>query len=93
MNTNADPAELQKFSDLAHRWWDPTSEFKPLHEINPLRLRWIDESGRVVPTAEEVARAEARLRAEEARLRVEAERRLAEALAEIERLKGSRTSD
>lgn len=44
MNTNADPAELQKFSDLAHRWWDPTSEFKPLHEINPLRLRWIDES-------------------------------------------------
>ncbi|NMG46439.1 bifunctional 2-polyprenyl-6-hydroxyphenol methylase/3-demethylubiquinol 3-O-methyltransferase UbiG [Aromatoleum toluvorans] len=43
MTTNADPAELQKFSDLAHRWWDPTSEFKPLHEINPLRLRWIDE--------------------------------------------------
>ncbi|BAL25849.1 bifunctional 2-polyprenyl-6-hydroxyphenol methylase/3-demethylubiquinol 3-O-methyltransferase UbiG [Azoarcus sp. KH32C] len=43
MNTNADPAELQKFSDLAHRWWDPTSEFKPLHEINPLRLRWIDQ--------------------------------------------------
>ena len=42
MNINADPAELQKFSDLAHRWWDPTSEFKPLHEINPLRLRWID---------------------------------------------------
>lgn len=42
MNTNADPAELRKFSDLAHRWWDPASEFKPLHEINPLRLRWID---------------------------------------------------
>lgn len=43
MNTiNADPAELQKFSDLAHRWWDPASEFKPLHEINPLRLGWID---------------------------------------------------
>lgn len=42
MNANADPAELQKFSDLAHRWWDPTSEFKPLHEINPLRLDWID---------------------------------------------------
>ncbi len=43
MNTsNADPAELQKFSDLAHRWWDPTSEFKPLHDINPLRLDWID---------------------------------------------------
>lgn len=42
MNTNADPAELQKFSELAHRWWDSTSEFKPLHEINPLRLDWID---------------------------------------------------
>jgi len=39
---NADPSELQKFSELAHRWWDPTSEFKPLHEINPLRLGWID---------------------------------------------------
>ena len=39
---NADPAELQKFSDLAHRWWDPASEFRPLHEINPLRLGWID---------------------------------------------------
>jgi 2-polyprenyl-6-hydroxyphenyl methylase/3-demethylubiquinone-9 3-methyltransferase len=40
---NADPAELQKFSDLAHRWWDPESEFKPLHQINPLRLKWIDD--------------------------------------------------
>ena len=39
---NADPAELQKFGDLAHRWWDPESEFRPLHEINPLRLDWID---------------------------------------------------
>jgi 2-polyprenyl-6-hydroxyphenyl methylase/3-demethylubiquinone-9 3-methyltransferase len=39
---NADPAELQKFSDLAHRWWDPAGEFRPLHEINPLRLDWID---------------------------------------------------
>jgi 2-polyprenyl-6-hydroxyphenyl methylase/3-demethylubiquinone-9 3-methyltransferase len=39
---NADPAELEKFSQLAHRWWDPTSEFRPLHEINPLRLAWID---------------------------------------------------
>ncbi|MCC7546129.1 MAG: bifunctional 2-polyprenyl-6-hydroxyphenol methylase/3-demethylubiquinol 3-O-methyltransferase UbiG [Burkholderiales bacterium] len=38
---NADPQELQKFSALAHRWWDPTSEFRPLHEINPLRLQWI----------------------------------------------------
>jgi 2-polyprenyl-6-hydroxyphenyl methylase / 3-demethylubiquinone-9 3-methyltransferase len=43
MSTNADPAELRKFSDLAHRWWDPASEFKPLHEINPLRLGWIDK--------------------------------------------------
>jgi len=39
---NADPAELQKFASLAHRWWDPESEFKPLHEINPLRLDYID---------------------------------------------------
>ena len=39
---NADPNEVQKFSELAHRWWDPASEFKPLHEINPLRLGWID---------------------------------------------------
>jgi 2-polyprenyl-6-hydroxyphenyl methylase/3-demethylubiquinone-9 3-methyltransferase len=41
---NADPAELEKFGDLAHRWWDPNSEFKPLHDINPLRINWIDES-------------------------------------------------
>jgi 2-polyprenyl-6-hydroxyphenyl methylase / 3-demethylubiquinone-9 3-methyltransferase len=39
---NADPQELAKFSELAHRWWDPESEFKPLHQINPLRLDWID---------------------------------------------------
>ncbi len=39
---NADPAELAKFGELAHRWWDPESEFKPLHQINPLRLNWID---------------------------------------------------
>jgi len=39
---NADPAELAKFSDLAHRWWDPAGEFRPLHEINPLRLGWIE---------------------------------------------------
>ena len=38
---NADPAELAKFSELAHRWWDPESEFHPLHQINPLRLDWI----------------------------------------------------
>ncbi len=40
---NADPAELAKFSALAHRWWDTTGEFKPLHAINPLRLDWIDQ--------------------------------------------------
>ena len=39
---NADPQELAKFSDLAHRWWDADSEFRPLHQINPLRLDWID---------------------------------------------------
>lgn len=39
---NADPAELEKFGELAHRWWDPNSEFKPLHDINPLRLGWIN---------------------------------------------------
>lgn len=43
MTQNADTRELAKFSDLAHRWWDPESEFRPLHEINPLRLDWIDE--------------------------------------------------
>ena len=42
MGANADPAELEKFSRLAHRWWDPHGEFRPLHEINPLRLAWID---------------------------------------------------
>lgn len=42
MTVNADPQELAKFSELAHRWWDPGSEFKPLHQINPLRLDWIE---------------------------------------------------
>lgn len=42
-SVNADPGELAKFSELAHRWWDPASEFRPLHEINPLRLAWIDD--------------------------------------------------
>jgi len=50
--TNADPQELAKFNALASRWWDPHSEFKPLHEINPLRLNFIDErvnlAGKVV---------------------------------------------
>jgi 2-polyprenyl-6-hydroxyphenyl methylase/3-demethylubiquinone-9 3-methyltransferase len=47
-NENADPAELAKFSALAHRWWDTESEFRPLHQINPLRLAWIDD---IVPLA------------------------------------------
>ena len=45
---NADPAELAKFSELAHRWWDTESEFRPLHQINPVRLAWIDD---IVPLA------------------------------------------
>jgi 2-polyprenyl-6-hydroxyphenyl methylase/3-demethylubiquinone-9 3-methyltransferase len=45
---NVDPAELAKFSDLAHRWWDTESEFRPLHQINPLRLDWITD---IVPIA------------------------------------------
>ena len=40
---NADPKELAKFSELAHKWWDPESEFRPLHQINPLRLGWIEQ--------------------------------------------------
>lgn len=40
---NVDPQELAKFSELAHRWWDTESEFRPLHQINPLRLDWIDD--------------------------------------------------
>jgi 2-polyprenyl-6-hydroxyphenyl methylase/3-demethylubiquinone-9 3-methyltransferase len=42
MTENVDPQELAKFGELAHRWWDANSEFKPLHDINPLRLGWID---------------------------------------------------
>ena len=48
MNANVDPAELRKFSDIAARWWDPNGPMRPLHEINPLRLAWID---RLVPLA------------------------------------------
>lgn len=46
-NTNFDAAELAKFSALASKWWDPNSEFRPLHEINPLRLNWIDERAKL----------------------------------------------
>ena len=42
MTTNVDPHELQKFSELAYRWWDANAEFKPLHDLNPVRLDWID---------------------------------------------------
>jgi 2-polyprenyl-6-hydroxyphenyl methylase/3-demethylubiquinone-9 3-methyltransferase len=42
MAVNADPRELAKFSELAHRWWDTESDFRPLHQINPLRLAWVD---------------------------------------------------
>ena len=49
---NADQQELDKFSELAHKWWDPNSEFKPLHDINPLRLDYVDQhaglAGKVV---------------------------------------------
>jgi len=45
--TNADPQELAKFSELAHRWWDLDSEFRPLHQINPLRLEWIEQLARL----------------------------------------------
>lgn len=39
---NVDESEIEKFGQLAHRWWDPGSDFKPLHDINPIRLEWID---------------------------------------------------
>jgi 2-polyprenyl-6-hydroxyphenyl methylase/3-demethylubiquinone-9 3-methyltransferase len=44
---NLDPQEISKFEELASRWWDPSSEFKPLHEINPLRANWIDKRAEV----------------------------------------------
>ena len=46
-SVNADPNELAKFGELAHRWWDPQGEFRPLHQINPLRLAWIDRQARL----------------------------------------------
>jgi 2-polyprenyl-6-hydroxyphenyl methylase/3-demethylubiquinone-9 3-methyltransferase len=46
-NANVDAGEIRKFEELAHRWWDPESEFKPLHDINPLRLNYIDERTRL----------------------------------------------
>ena len=47
MEINADPQELEKFGALAHRWWDPAGEFAPLHQINPLRLDWIDRHAKL----------------------------------------------
>ena len=46
-NLNIDPAEVSKFEELASRWWDPNSEFKPLHDINPLRLNFIDQHAKI----------------------------------------------
>ena len=51
MSVNADPQELAKFGDLAHHWWDPDGEFRPLHQINPLRLDWIDQQARLAGKA------------------------------------------
>jgi 2-polyprenyl-6-hydroxyphenyl methylase/3-demethylubiquinone-9 3-methyltransferase len=45
--SNVDAAEIQKFSEAAHHWWDPNSEFKPLHEINPLRLSWLNSHAKL----------------------------------------------
>jgi 2-polyprenyl-6-hydroxyphenyl methylase/3-demethylubiquinone-9 3-methyltransferase len=47
MSVNADPQELAKFGELAHHWWDLEGDFRPLHQINPLRLNWIDEQARL----------------------------------------------
>ena len=45
---NADPLELEKFSALAHRWWDPNGEFKPLHDLNPVRLGYIEKYEKII---------------------------------------------
>ncbi|MDO9284111.1 MAG: bifunctional 2-polyprenyl-6-hydroxyphenol methylase/3-demethylubiquinol 3-O-methyltransferase UbiG [Aquabacterium sp.] len=47
MTVNADPQELAKFGELAHRWWDQDGDFRPLHQLNPLRLDWIDQQARL----------------------------------------------
>lgn len=47
MSVNADPQELAKFGELAHRWWDPDGDSRPLHQLNPLRLDWIDQQARL----------------------------------------------
>ncbi|MCF8177646.1 MAG: bifunctional 2-polyprenyl-6-hydroxyphenol methylase/3-demethylubiquinol 3-O-methyltransferase UbiG [Sulfuritalea sp.] len=46
-NSNADQSELDKFGEVAHRWWDPNSEFRPLHDINPARLAWINDHAEI----------------------------------------------
>ncbi|MFN8821718.1 MAG: bifunctional 2-polyprenyl-6-hydroxyphenol methylase/3-demethylubiquinol 3-O-methyltransferase UbiG [Betaproteobacteria bacterium] len=48
MHANADTAELQRFSEMAHRWWDPQGAMRPLHDLNPLRLDWIDRTAGLV---------------------------------------------
>ena len=44
---NVDPSEIQKFESIAHRWWDPDGEFRPLHDINNTRLKYINDRIRV----------------------------------------------
>lgn len=51
MNINVDPQEIHKFSALAHRWWDPGGEFRTLHDINPIRLDWIDRHAGLMQTS------------------------------------------
>ena len=55
---NADQQELDKFAQLAHHWWDPNSEFKPLHDINPLRLDYVDQAAGLGHCLEEVRKQE-----------------------------------
>ncbi|MFO0274090.1 MAG: bifunctional 2-polyprenyl-6-hydroxyphenol methylase/3-demethylubiquinol 3-O-methyltransferase UbiG [Betaproteobacteria bacterium] len=50
MHANADTAELQRFSEMAHRWWDPQGAMRPLHDLNPLRLDWIDRTAGLAGT-------------------------------------------
>ena len=51
MNINVDPQEIHKFSALAHRWWDPGGDFRTLHDINPIRLDWIDRHAGLMQTS------------------------------------------
>ena len=57
---NVDPVEIQKFEDMARRWWDPLSEFKPLHAINPLRMTYIAERAELAGKHHEIYLADIR---------------------------------